>query len=315
MFCSHCGNPNEDTAKFCSGCGSALTQAAPAAEAPARESAPESDDKLYEAIIGDNNKHYYLRHFKRFDAEGGAGISWHWPALFLTFFWLLYRKMWLNALIYLILPYVIMVPIGISSGLAGDSSGAVLSVAYLLYFFAILLLPPMYANAVYYRHCRKKIDEVASSEKDLSSQLGKLYAKGGTSYAGLVAAVLLLLVPVVGILAAIALPAYQDYTTRARLSEAVDVGNAAARSVADFYNRYQQVPTNLASAGFTAPLPPSVRGLHLDRGNGDLTITLATAPVEGKTVLLSPSVGADKQISWSCSSPDIPTKYLPYRCR
>lgn len=43
-------------------------------------------------MIGPNRQRYYLEQFARFDARGGIGASWNWPAFFVTFFWLIYRN-------------------------------------------------------------------------------------------------------------------------------------------------------------------------------------------------------------------------------
>ena len=59
----------------------------------------ESNDELLEAYIGPYNKSYYLRAFEKIRASGGN--SWHWPAMFATSVWLLYRKMWLFGFLYL----------------------------------------------------------------------------------------------------------------------------------------------------------------------------------------------------------------------
>ena len=118
----------------------------------------------------------------------------------------------------------------------------------------------------------------------------------------------------IGILAAIAIPAYQDYTTRARLAEAASVGNSAAESIAQYYYQHQAVPSSLDVAGFTASLPSSVKNIAVDSQNGIVSITMATAPIEGKELLLVPSLDTNNQITWKCMSLEIPDKYLPRQC-
>lgn len=248
MFCSQCGNPVEDSAKYCLNCGNELPQASAQGVArPVGQISPDTSEAFFRAVVGPRNQDAYLRRFARFEAQGKSGISWHWPAFFVTFYWLLYRKMWLNALIYFILPYLVMIPVGLGSVLLGDAVGeTVASLGYFVYFFGMLVLPPLYANAIYYRHCKKKIAEVCSSPNDAPRQLGELSAKGGTSNALLIVFLLLLCVALIGILAAIAIPAYQGYTTRARMVEAISIGNDAAKSVAGHYGADQQSPDSFA---------------------------------------------------------------------
>jgi len=316
MFCPQCGNTNDNTAKFCSGCGSVLPQVVQNASTLHTEfDAPGNPEEFYTAIVGPKNQDYYLRHFSRFDRDGNAGASWNWPAFFVTFYWFLYRKMWLNALIYFLLPYLVMIPMGVAAAMSGKSAGTFIGIGYFLYAAGILLLPPMYANALYYKHCKKKISETRSSTHDLQRQLGELSGKGGTSNVVLIAVLVFALIAMLGIFAAIAIPAYQDYTTRARMAQAAVVGTNAAESVANYYYQHQQTPVSLAQAGFAAPLPPFIKEIGVDSQNSVVTITMATAPIEGKTLLLVPSFDANNKIIWKCMSQEIKDRYLPRQCR
>lgn len=316
MFCPNCGNSNDNSAKFCSGCGSALPQPVKD-ESPTQAEiiVPNNPDELYKAIIGPKNQDYYLSQFSRFDSNGKVNASWHWPAFFVTFYWFLYRKMWLNALIYFFLPYLVMIPFGIAGVVAGNSADTVISIGYALFLIAIFLLPPMYANALYYKHCKKRITEASVSSQDLQRRLGELSGKGGTSNVVLIFVLIFVFIAFIGILAAIALPAYQDYTTRARMAGAVALGSNAAHSVANYYYQHQDVPSSLEQAGFATPIPPDVKELSVNRENGTVIVTMARAPISGKTFLFVPSLDSNKKIVWTCMSQEIQDKYLPQQCR
>ena len=64
---------------------------------------------------------------------------------------------------------------------------------------------------------------------------------------------LMLVVAVIGILAAVALPAYQDYTTRARVSEALTLAGPVQRAINEYYERWGRFPRDNAAAGLAAP--------------------------------------------------------------
>lgn len=316
MFCPKCGNSNDDSAKFCSGCGSVLPQSVKHTPSPQTVIDDHSNlDEFYKAIIGPKNQDYYLGHFTRFDNHGKVDVSWHWPAFFVTFYWFLYRRMWLNALIYFFLPYLVMIPLGIAAAVAGNSADTVIGIGYVLFLIVMFVLPPIYANALYYKYCKKKIVEAGSSSRDLQRQLGELSGKGGTSSVVLIFVLVFAFIAFIGILAAIAIPAYQDYTTRARLAEAVTVGRNAADTVANYYNQHQEVPSNLEQAGFAEPIPPSVKKVSINSQNGTVIITMASAPITGKSLLLVPSLDSNKQIIWTCMSQEIRDNYLPQQCR
>lgn len=269
-------------------------------------------EEFYKVAVGPKNQDYYLRIFHRFENDGKAGVSWHWPAFFVTFFWLLYRRMWRNALIYFVLANLLIIPLAVLGAMAGGSVGAVISSVNLLYSAATFILPPLYANALYYRHCKEKIEVARASSLDMQRQLGELSGKGGTSSK---APLVPVVVAVIGILAAIALPAYESYKTYAGIKEAISIGNSAAASVARYYSEHRTAPASLQIAGFTASLPPSVKSIAVDSQNGMVVVTMAISPIEGKAVLLLPSLDANGQVTWKCMSQQIPDRYLPQQCR
>ncbi len=327
MFCTQCGNANDGAAKFCLSCGAAMQGVAHDATsmpspAPAISRSGQSgnaipEEEFYSAVIGPKNQDYYLRQFARFDEAGKSGITWHWPALFVTFYWLLYRKMWLNAFLYFIAPYAVMIPVGIVAAIIGipGRGDTILAVGNLIFLGAVFLLPPLYANALYYRHCRKKIAEVRASSHDVQRQLGELTGKGGTSGVIIIFLLVFVFIAVLGILAAIALPAYQDYTTRARTSEGAAIGKSAADAVANYYHVHQMVPVTLGQAGYVPPASQAIRSVEIDADNGTVSVIMAKAPIEGKALLLIPSLDANNRIVWTCRSKEIADKFLPHDCR
>jgi len=73
---------------------------------------------------------------------------------------------------------------------------------------------------------------------------------------------LMIVVAIIGILAAVALPAYQDYTVRAHVSEGLNLAAAAKNAVADAYATNGNFPTTNASAGL--PAATSIKGNAVD---------------------------------------------------
>jgi Tfp pilus assembly protein PilE len=316
MFCPKCGISNSDDAVFCSSCGNALPLAAKGSSMQsAAADGFSSMDEYYKAAVGPKNQDYYLNCFSGFDNKGKTGVTWNWPSFLVTFYWLLYRKMWLNALVYFFLPYLLVILFGIIAVVMGDSSGVLIGTGYLLYLAAIFILIPMYANALYYRHCKKIISEVRASSQDTQRQLGELSGKGGTSNIVLIFVLIFVFVAIIGILAAIAIPAYQDYTTKARTVQAVTFGKTATDSVANFYNLHQAIPNSLEESDFALSLPPSVKALSFNSQNGTVTVTVEGAVVNGKSILFVPSLDAGNQLIWTCMSEEIQDRYLPQECR
>ena len=130
---------------------------------------------------------------------------------------------------------------------------------------------------------------------------------------------LMIVVAIIGILAAVALPAYQDYTKRARVSEALSLMSGAKASVTEYYSTNNVWPSNNASAGL-APAASisggSVRSVTVD--GSKITAVLRTNVEAGKKVILkgTSTVGG---VTWSCknavSGTDVNSKFLPSECR
>jgi len=312
MLCSDCGSQNDTSAKICVNCGSELHHTTSEQGATGKI---ESEVALFKAFIGEKNQAYYLQHFIRFNREQKSSTSWHWPAFFTTFYWLLYRKMWLPALIYFFLPHALTLPAISISMAVGDLGWVAVAFVYGLYFLAAYILPPLYANTFYYRHANNKIAEVKATSNDLQSQLTELAAKGGTSVVVLVAAIIVPLLTVVGLIAALGIPTYQDYTIRTNLNQAVMLGRSATKLVNKHYSLHQMLPNNLLDEGFTKVLPESIQSVELNSENGVISVRLATAPVAGKLLLFVPTLEENNKITWQCIAEHISNKYLPHECR
>jgi len=130
---------------------------------------------------------------------------------------------------------------------------------------------------------------------------------------------LMIVVAIIGILAAVALPAYQDYLTRSQVTEAMSLGGGLKPVVQDFYadegkfdnidNEYKGIPKS------TSILGKYVTGVTLV--DGKITATMggsASAVITGKKLVISPVTHAGS-IEWKCSSTDILDKYLPSACK
>jgi len=229
---------------------------------------------------------------------------------------MLYRKMWLAALLYFSLSYVTAKFLGLTSetGHADPNSSASSTLLAVLFWLVVQIVPAVFADGWYYNHCQRKITKAKQNSSDIQHQLAELSSKGGTSLIVLY----LLLIPIVGIIAAVALPAYQDYTIRAKVVAAVTEGQAASRLVETYYRHNQRVPQSLEAAGYTATPQAYWDQVSVNPANGVVTVKMAaTLPnlVAGKSVQLVPQLATDGSISWSCHSDGIAKRWLPLNCR
>jgi type IV pilus assembly protein PilA len=132
---------------------------------------------------------------------------------------------------------------------------------------------------------------------------------------------LMIVVAIVGILAALALPAYQDYTIRAKFSEVLARGAEAKTSVAEYFSANAELPPNTTSAGFNSAASGYTRSVTWDLGNRTINMTAAPsispndALYDLALVITSTANGI---IVWDCragASNPTPSKYLPGSCR
>jgi type IV pilus assembly protein PilA len=130
---------------------------------------------------------------------------------------------------------------------------------------------------------------------------------------------LMIVIAIIGILAAIALPAYQDYTVRAKTSEVVLAASGGKTAVAESYQTLGHMPANLTSAGFTSQVSPYVSSVGYTYTSATVATITATASakepkISGSTVTLAGTADTNGVVSWVCSGTIVP-KYLPANCR
>jgi type IV pilus assembly protein PilA len=131
---------------------------------------------------------------------------------------------------------------------------------------------------------------------------------------------LMIVIAIIGILAAIAIPAYQDYIVRSKISEGLNMAGAAKLAVAETFDSTGTMPTVNASAGL--PSAGSITGTYVSSiglsTNGLITISYNSSiggnpTANGGKLTLTPTSGVGS-MSWVCAS-TIANKYLPANCR
>jgi type IV pilus assembly protein PilA len=144
---------------------------------------------------------------------------------------------------------------------------------------------------------------------------------------------LMIVVAIIGILAAIALPAYQDYTIRSQVSEGPTLAEGVKLAVAEYYANNGLFPLNNAQIGYTSTVSGSyVTGIVNQSGSVVITYGLpkAHANIVGQTLAITGGVNANGDIAWSCGTTtndptgfvfaakgptSVQQKYLPSSCR
>jgi len=133
-------------------------------------------------------------------------------------------------------------------------------------------------------------------------------------YKGFTLIELMLIVAIIGILAAIALPAYLDFTTRTKVSELV---LAASKFRTDVADKAQQDGGVLASSGVgltVVPIGKISGGSVTDAGVITIAGSVATIGVD-VSITLTPTMHPTGKITWVCSTDPTTQKFVPPACR
>jgi len=129
---------------------------------------------------------------------------------------------------------------------------------------------------------------------------------------------LMIVVAIIGILAAVALPAYQDYTTRAKVSEVILAASSARTAVAEAAQTLNAMP-DAASIAFDSQASKYVASVSYAIGsvsNQGVVTAIATGDtrISGKNITLTGTLAGNGQVVWVCGG-DIEAKYRPASCR
>ncbi len=130
---------------------------------------------------------------------------------------------------------------------------------------------------------------------------------------------LMIVVAIIGILAAVALPAYQDYTVRAKASEMLLAASGPRTSIAEQAQVFSQMPATASAnvdASLTGKYASSVVYTQTNASEGVITVTgKGDNKLDGKTITLTGKYAESGQVSWECKPGTLEAKFLPGSCK
>ena len=149
---------------------------------------------------------------------------------------------------------------------------------------------------------------------------------------------LMIVIAIIGVLAAIAIPQYQDYVTRAKISEGLNLAESAKLAVANTFQSNGKMPAAGTNASYGLPTSTSITGKYVSSiraVSGNITITfnnsVGNGVASGDVIVLSAATIQHGEIIWACgyatvtlgavtvggpaSGTTVPPKFLPTVCR
>jgi Tfp pilus assembly protein PilE len=242
-YCSKCGKEVSEGSFFCQHCGESVSAASGGKQSPVMTAGLTVDD--FAAFVGKNSE-TYLPKFAKFNAGGTDSFraTWHWPAFFVPFWWMLYRRLYgWAALVFFSawIPY--------------------------LGWFLLPIVWAIIANRLYYNHAKKKLLEIKQLHPAPETQKAVITVSGGTGSAGLIVGGLVGGVMVIAILAAIAIPQFSAYRMKAYNAAALSDLRNARTSCEAFFVDHQRYPETLNEAAFQSAQGVQVSYERIDDRN------------------------------------------------
>lgn len=230
-----------------------------------------SVNEEYFTFIGKNAEKYLVK-FQKFHVDGTDQFSatWHWPAFFFPFFWMLYRKMYLWSLLVLVLNFTVgLLPGG---------------------FLIPMAVFGISANYMYYKHMQKKLSELHQINILSDTQKAATIARtGGVNNLALLLP--LLLIPLMGIVAAIAVPNLLTAIQRSKRSRTAADMRAIGTALGSFQVDENQFPIQRTEGNLSNEILP---GSYYEGVFSDGWQTPFRYVSDGKTYKLI-SYGKDKK--------------------
>lgn len=180
-------------------------------------------------------------------------------------------------------------------------------IIYLIFFWTYIPAIVAYIEAIIFiRTDQEKWNQKYNDGKSVGEESGTVVV---------ICAFLFPLLMIVGVFGAIAIPAYQDYTIRAKVGEGLNYGHKAKLLVSEYYIDNNEIPASLSDVNFNEVAPENVKDIIIDPQNGTIIITFSGLQIDNRSVAFEPYLDEQQNIQWICKTLDMDHKYIPAACR
>ena len=224
-YCTNCGKQGLRGSTYCRYCGEKLSNVPNSSQAIKTSSSLSMQD--YVVFVGKNSDKYIAK-FAKFDKGGKDNFTatWHWPAFFVPFWWMAYRKIYGWAILAFFLS---LIPI------VGFIAGFVWA---------------MVANYMYYIHAKKKLFKIKQMQLAPETQKAMIAVTGGVGNAAWVIAAIIVIIALIALFVILATPQFNIYRMKAYNAVALADLQQAKNSCELFTQKNSRIPESLEETGF-----------------------------------------------------------------
>ncbi|MDQ6619356.1 MAG: DUF2628 domain-containing protein [Pseudomonadota bacterium] len=270
---------------------------------------------LYRLAVGPNPDHYASR-FLAFEKAGKPLAGWNWAAFFAPCLWAAYRKLWIAALVFALLPLGGAMAFVAVSGTVDRALGAWAVFALLLIWLLPCTIAAACADYLVYRRVRAQ--SLAAERETVSpvEAATRAATSGAVSWygaAGAVAGVTLIAVAVSHDL----VRAWHEHHVRQQVIATLAAVRGLEQEVEATWLTARLVPSQTDAVSSNRVATSVVEDVNVSPDNGRLRVRFGPSlpELEGKAILLAPVRTAKQHVRWLCIPIDIPPEYLPPECR
>ena len=270
---------------------------------------------LYRLAVGPNADHYGGR-FLAFERAGKPLATWNWPAFLAPPIWAAYRRLWIPALLFALLPLGGALVFLAVSGSVDRAVGLWGLLAVLLIWVMPGVLAAACAEYLVYRRVRR---EALAAERDSANPVdaaSRVAAWRSVSWYGAAAGVAGVAV-IAGAVSHDLLNAWHEHTVRQQVIATLAAVRSVEHDVETNWQTARLVPRQTGALTSGSVARHLVEDVDVSPENGRLRVRFGPSVPElnGKAILLAPIRNAQQQVRWLCVPVDIPAAYLPPRCQ
>ncbi len=270
---------------------------------------------LYRLAVGPSADHYAAR-FLACERAGKPLASWNWSAFAAPPIWAAYRRLWIAALVFALLPLAGAIAFLSLDGSAGGIDGLWALFALLLIWVIPGVIAGACADYLVYRRVRRVALAAERNTANPVEAATRAASSGSVSWYGAAAGVAGMAVIAAGVSHDLS-AAWRDHVVRQQVMATLGAIRAVERDVENNWMTARLVPRQTGSLSWGSVARAVVDDVHVSPENGRMRVRFGPSlpELDGKAILLAPTRNAQQQVRWLCIPVDIAQRFLPRECR